>query len=305
MLIDVGHGTADTLRHHTPWNSSERLFQQRGEGCVGMDVTTEYQPHVRCHIIFLVEGFHHRQLRVLQTFRRTEYRIGVGLILEDGAEDLLYGISSKVGCAVLFLIHVFQLTLESTEDGMEQPFGVQDAPLLDILRKEGVVIVSHVVTGRRIQSTAAIERDETTELIGYHIVGSLEAQRIDVLLYLVSFRIVLGSAELVVLCGDGVEPGLFRRIVYCAHAVGAFEHDMLEVVGNACVRTVFGSCLHHHRTKHLGLRVVFVQPYGHPVIQGDFLDLQGLGRLRTYYARKEQRYRKNEYPFHESTYLEC
>ena len=54
---------------------------------------------------------------------------------------------------------------------------------------------------------------------------------------------------------------------------------MLKIVGNTRIRTVLRARLHHDGTKHLRLRVVFVQPHGHAITQFKLLDLQGWGDI--------------------------
>ena len=116
-----------------------------------------------------------------------------------------------------------------------------------------------------IQSAAAIFRNQTVELIRNDIVGSLEAQLVDMHLDAGAFGLVLGLAQQVVLRRDAVEPRLFLLVVNSTHAVGTLEHNMLKIVGYTCVRTVLCSCLDNDGTKDLWLRVVFVQPDGHTV----------------------------------------
>ena len=87
---------------------------------------------------------------------------------------------------------------------MDETLGVQPAPLRDKLRQEGVVVHGHVGARAGVEARAAIFRDEAAELVGNGIVAGLEAQRIDVLLYLRACGLVGGAAQLVVLCRDAV-----------------------------------------------------------------------------------------------------
>ena len=136
------------------------------------------------------------------------------------------------------------------------------------------MVVRHVVARAGIQATTAIFRDQTVELVGDYIVRCLQAQLVDVLLNLSTLSLVLSLAQQVVLHGDAVQPGLFCLIINSSDTIRALEHDMLKIVGNTRIRTVLCARLHHNGTKHLWLRVVFVQPNGHAVLQFKLLDLQ-------------------------------
>ena len=76
---------------------------------------------------------------------------------------------------------------------------------------------------------------------------------------------ILGLREQVVLRRDAVEPRFFLNIVGGADTLGAFEHDMLEIVGDTCVGTVLGASLYDHSAIDFRLGVILVQPNGHAV----------------------------------------
>ena len=137
------------------------------------------------------------------------------------------------------------------------------------------MVVRHVVARTGIQTAASVFRDEAVELVGNHVVSRFQTQLVDVLLNLSTLSLVFCLRKQVVLHGDAVQPRLFCLIINSSDTIRAFEHDMLEIVGNTCIRTVLRARLHHDGTKHLRLRVVFVQPYGHAVTQFKLLNLQG------------------------------
>ena len=136
------------------------------------------------------------------------------------------------------------------------------------------MVVRHVVARTGIQAAASVFRDKAVELVGNHVVSRFQAQLVDVLLNLSTLSIVLSLTQQVVLHGDAVQPRLFCLVVNSSDTIRAFEHDMLKIVGNTRIRTVLSARLHHDGTKHLRLRVVFVQPHGHAVTQFKLLDLQ-------------------------------
>ena len=271
---DVGHRTVAALWGRSRLHTSESLFQQGRQRGVGCDVAAENQAHVRRHIVFLEERRHIRQARILQVLRRTDDGIGIRLLLEHRAEDFLLHIAEAVGRTVLLFVDVLQLALEASEHGLHQALGVQPAPLLHKLRQEGVVVVGHVVTGAGVEPAAAIFRDETAVLVGNGVVGSLQTQLVDMLLDTLALSLDLGLREQVVLRRDAVEPRLFLLVVDGAYTVGALEHDMLEIMGDARVRAVLGPRLHDDGTEDLRLRVVLVEPDGHAVTEFQFLNLQ-------------------------------
>ena len=84
-----------------------------------------------------MECFHVRETRVLQVLCRTDDGVGIRLCLEDMAK---YGFQKVarhlIRGAVLLLIHILQLALETTIDRSYQALRVQPAPLLHILRQE-------------------------------------------------------------------------------------------------------------------------------------------------------------------------
>ena len=89
-----------------------------------------------------------------------------------------------------------------------------------------------------------------------------------------ALSLFLGLREQIVLGRDTVEPRLLSLIVDGANAIGAFEHDMLEVVGDTSIGTILGASLYHNGSKHLGLRVVLIQPNSHAVTQFQLFHLQ-------------------------------
>ena len=298
----VGHGRYLANGLHALRNAPERALQQRHDA-VGLEVAAEDDSHVRAHVILLVEAFHVRQLGVLQVLGASDDRIGIGL----RAEKLLEHRLAQRGChvvarPVLLLVDGLQLTLEHAEHGIDESVAVQLAPLLHVLRREHVVIESEVVRRSSVQSTTAITRDEGVELVGDGKFASLLAQSVDVLLNSRALGFVLGGGKTVVGGGDAVEPRLFLRIVDGADFVGSLEHDVLKIVGDTRVGAVFRARVHHHGAKHLGLRVVFVEPHGHTVAQLLLFHFQRLRHLGPSLARQCQcqRHSKHSHPLYSS-----
>ena len=154
-LAGRGHGLYVALGYRSRLHASEGLFEQRLQ-LVGIDVATENESHIRGHVVFLVERFHVAQSRILQIFRRTDDGLSVGMVLEDGAQGFFQSLTHAVGRTVLLFVHILQLTLEPSEHGVDESFGVQPAPLLHELRQKRVVVVGHVVARAGIQTAATI-----------------------------------------------------------------------------------------------------------------------------------------------------
>ena len=155
-LTNGRHGRRRTLGDWARLYLTEGLLQQGDERAVGRDVTAENQAHVRGHIVFLVEGIHVAQSRVLQVVGGADDRLSIGVVLEQHLQCFLHSITQLIGRAVLLLIHILQLSLESAEHGVYQSFRVQPAPLCHELWQEGVVIEGHVIARAGIQARAAI-----------------------------------------------------------------------------------------------------------------------------------------------------
>ena len=135
----VGHG-----------QSSEGLFEHAFH-LVGIEVAAEHEAHVRGHVELFVEGFHLAHARILQVFGAPDDGIFVGRALEHLAQAFLQcPHDDVVRRAVLFFVDRFELALEQSVDGMEEPVAVQREPLSHVLWREDVVIESVVVAGSGI-----------------------------------------------------------------------------------------------------------------------------------------------------------
>ena len=221
------------------------------------------------------------------------------MTLEGGRHHVLHGSRQHVvGSAVLLLVDRLQLTLEQAEHGVEHALRVQPAPLLEELRRKGVVIFRAVPRRRGVQAGAAVLRYQTVELVGYGVVGSPLAQPADVVLNLQPPGGVLRQRQFVVLRRYGVEPLLLGGVVDSADFLRALEQHMLQIVCNARIGTVLRTSPDHQRPVNLRLRVVLVEPHRQPVAQADFLHLTGVAiAFRPYPAGtcRQNAARRNKY----------
>ena len=74
--------------------------------------------------------------------------------------------------------------------------------------------------------------------------------------------------------GDAVEEHPFCRPVDGADAIGAFEHDMFQIVRHAGIvgGVVFGAGMHADGAMDLRFLVIFTKQHVHPVGEGDLPD---------------------------------
>ena len=197
------------------------------------------------------------------------------MALEGRLHHVLKGACNHiVRSAVLLLIDGFQLTLEQAEHGVNHTLRVQFAPLLQKLWRERVVILRAVPRRRGIQTGASVLRYEPFELVGNGVVGSPLAQSADVMLDGQPLTVILCLRQFVVFHRNGVEPHLLSGVVDSADFLRTLEQHMLQIVGDACIGTVLGACLHHQLAIDLRLRVVLVEPDGQSVAQLQFPDVE-------------------------------
>ena len=164
--------------------------------------------------------------------------------------------------------------MEQAEHRIDQTVAVQLAPLFHKLWGKDIVIIGEIPTGAGIQLRAAISADQAVELVGNGIFAGFLTQTADVFLDEIAGRGISGTGELIVFGGDGVKPGLLGGVVDGADILSAFKKDVLKIMGNTCVGTVFSSGIDHHSTKNLGLSMVFVEPHFHPIPQTKLFHFQ-------------------------------
>ena len=115
------------------------------------------------------------------------------------------------------------------------------------------MVIGVVVTGGGVEPRAPETGDEVVVFVGDGIVGGLDVEAVDFLLYLFSFGLVFGGSEFVILHRDGVEQRAFLGVIHRTDFVGALEQDVFKIVGQTGVGAVGSTRFHHHGTEHLGL----------------------------------------------------
>ena len=280
LLPIVSPGKWTGLRGVTSRDAAKGGVEQGGQ-TVGLQVATQNEAHVASHVVVVIETVHVAEARIFEVLGRTKDWIGVGGAVKGVAHDAVEGAGEQVvGRAVLLLVHRFQFALEQSEHRVYQSLAVERCPLRQVLWRKRIIIIGIVVGSGSVEASTTIARYKIVEVVGDGILGRVLTELVDVALYMATRGSVGGGCQQVVLSRYGVKPYLLGAIVGRANLVGTFEHNMFEVVSYARVRAVGRAGSHHHRAKHLGLRVVLVDPNGHPVLQFHFLYLQRLGRLR-------------------------
>ena len=94
------------------------------------------------------------------------------------------------------------------------------------------------------------------------------------LLNLLSLSLILGLRQQVVLGRNAIQQRLFGCVIDGTHAVGTLKHNVLKVVGNTGIGAILCARPHHNGTKHLGLRVVFVNPNSHAIAKFKLLYIE-------------------------------
>ena len=176
--------------------------------------------------------------------------------------ELLHGLRSDIiAIHILLLIDRLQFVLEQAEDRIAQPFAVQFSPMGHVLRCEYIIIGSTVVRSLGIEFRSSITGDEPVEFIRNDVLSRLLVEVVDLLHELFAFGRILRLGQFVVFEGNLIQEAFLSRIVQRADPVRALEHHVFEIVGNACIGRVLGSCLYHDGTKNLRLTVIFIQPH--------------------------------------------
>ena len=175
--------------------------------------------------------------------------------------QFLEGVDGTVAVHVLLLIHGFQLALEQTEHGIAETLHIHVHPLGDLVRREDVVIHGLVVGGAGVQALAAHLGEDHVDLIRDGVVGGGQRELVNLHLDGLTGLRVGGLVQFVVHQADAVEIHLLFFPVDGADAVGALEHDVLEVVGHASGvgGVVLAACVDVHGAIHFRLVVVLAQ----------------------------------------------
>ena len=246
-------------------------------GLVGIEVSHEDERHVVGHIVGVEEFLHLAGLRVFEVLGKTDDRAAVGMVAVRFGENIPGKfLCNLVIATVLLLVDGFEFTLEEAEDGVAETLYIDIHPVGELVGGEGVVVDCVVVGSAGVETCATHVLEDGVDLVGDGILRGGDAEPVDFELYVVTFFIVFGGLQTVVSLADAVEVGLFLCPIGGADAVGAFEHDMLEVVGNAGGVGVFvlAAGMDYYAAVDFGLAVFFAKDDFKAVVETEGLDGQ-------------------------------
>ena len=211
------------------------MFLDQSDRSAGIDVAGNDDSHVAGNIILPVKLVHVLQRRVLEMLHLADGGLlAVGMSLEEQFVNReLNDRLLVVECLVLFLVNYLQLRLKKAKDGMLEPLGFDDRPLLQPV--PGQV---HLINGLFVPRVG-VEPLFTHRLIELvHLVGNLELRgllRFPIDLGVDGFAFLgIGFVEMfLVKLDDEVEVRLLLLVIEGAEARRALEQHVFEVVREA------------------------------------------------------------------------
>lgn len=276
LLVEFGEGIGGLLRHLAGGPDGEFVgheFLHLG----GVEVAHKQEGHVVGHIIGVEEFLHLAGLGILEVLGKADDIAGVGMFAERLGEDVAgKGTHLLVVVHVFLLVDGFELALEEAENGVAETLHIDIHPVGELVGGESVVVDGVVVAGAGIEAGAAHILQDGVHLVGDGILRGGDAETVDFELDVVTLLVVGGGLQTVVGFADAVEIGFLFGPVGGADEVGAFEHDVLKIVGHTCCVGVFvlAACVHHHAAVDLRLAVLFAEDDFETVFEVEGLDWQ-------------------------------
>ena len=257
-------------------DAPEGALQQRLQP-VEVNVSRQYQAHVAADIVFVEEVHHLSQTGILEVLRAADDLVGIGIAAAELLDHLEErGLYRVVGSAVLLFVNGLKFALEQAEHRIDHAVAVQFGPLLDVLGGEGIVVISIIVRCTGVEAGAAEAGDQARELVGDGEVGGFLAQAVNLFLDSLAVVVVGEGGETVIAECDGVQPDLLGLVIHGAELFRALEEQMLEIMGEARVRTVLCACSDYDRSVDYRLGSVLVEPDLHAVREFELFDFQGI-----------------------------
>ena len=232
--VEFGQGIGGLLRKFATAPSAEFLGNH-GFHCGDVEVADQNEGHIVGYIIGVEELTHLGGLGILQVLGVADDGTAVRVLAEGFLEHVfLEGVDGTVAVHVLLLIHGFQLALEQTEHGVAEALHIHVHPFGELVRREDVEVHGLVIGSAGIQALAAHLGEDDIHLVRNGVVGRSQRQFVDLVLDGFAFGGIGGLVQTVVHHADAVQIHLFLLPVDGADAVGALEHDMLEIMGHTC-----------------------------------------------------------------------
>ena len=205
------------------------------------------------------------QRRVLQVLDGTDGGLrSVWVVREQGLVHLLIGGTTVVGHVhVLLLIHGFQLGVEQAEDRVGETLALDHQPAFNLVAGDILLIHRHIIGSEGVGTLRPDHRHHLVVLVGDGILGSLVGDGVDQMVDGLAFRRVGGVVVYLIQTFNLFQLHLFLGPVEGAEVVGAFEHQVFEIVGKA--RRFGGVVLaaHTHGDVSLDARHILVHGQEH------------------------------------------
>ena len=260
-LVESGHVVGGRLGELSAGPGGELCgYELLGLG--GVEIAHEEEGHVVGHIVGVEELLHLAGLRIFKVVGEADDVAAVGVAAKGLGEDVVREIvDGLVFVHVLFLVDGLENAWEKTEDGIAETLDIDIHPVCQLVGREGVVVEGVVVGCAGVEVCAPHSLKYGIHLVGDGVFGSLDVEAVDFELNIVALTGVGGGAEAVVGEADTVEVATFDGPVGGAYAVGAFEHDVFEIVGDTCGGgfLVFAAGMDEDTAVDFGLVVVFTK----------------------------------------------
>ena len=176
------------------------------------------------------------------------------------------------------LIHSLELGVETADDAVAEAVGLDLRPVIDLVGRNVLGIDGLVVGSPGIGSAGTDHAHHLVVLVGDGNLGCQIAHGVDLLVEELAGGGIGDGAVLLIEFLYLVEIGLFGRIVLGAEVLGALEHEMLEVMGEA--GGLLGVVLSTYAHCDVGLDAGLFLVDGHidlePVVQGVDLGFHGV-----------------------------
>ena len=163
----------------------------------------------------------------------TDGRLGaIGVCREHLGVHGLEQLALVLGDAdVVLLIHGLQLGVETADDHILEPVGLDACPAVHLVGGDVLGIAGDVGAGIGVGALAADACHQFVILVGDVVLGCQLRDAVDLVVQHAATLGILHEAILLVAGLDGVEKGLLGGIVACAVLLGALEHQVLQVMG--------------------------------------------------------------------------
>ena len=234
-----------------------------GDHLVGIEVARHTDGHVVGCVVALEVVLDVGDGRILQVLTASDGRlcaIGVGgeELRHQGREEFVAVLGET---HVVLLIDGLQLRVETANDHVLETVALHLEPVVDLVARDVLHVAGDIVARIGIGAFGSDARHHLVVLVGDVVLGCELRQGVDGVIASLALSGIGERAVVLVACLDGVEVGALGFQVGSAEVVSAFEHQVLQVMGQSrCLgRVVARSCAHGDVRLDAGLLVVDAQ----------------------------------------------